>query len=262
MVDRGDNCPSGIRDAQFPALAIVTLCMDDPVGLGRTLTSTERLRTLYPVTHRVIDGSSIEFRKRAEQVVDSHAGVHYQWIEPNGTSDAINRALEMTAEPWIWFLNSGDEVIREFNPVLLTEILANTNAKVVTFSIENSDGTRSMRPPLPFMWPPVFTWLCIPATIFKTDELKSIGGLDIRFKVANDGEMWFRLLGRRSVTLDVISVSMVRMEPAGMSSDRHAVAREALAFLKKHRYLLFKRWVQGGLRYFEAKRKYRRRLRG
>ena len=139
-------------------------------------------------------------------------------------------------------------------------MLEKTTARVVTYSIIDGAGEASRRPALPFLWPPVFTWLCIPATIFRVDELKRIGGLDLTFKIANDGEMWFRLLGQRSVTLDIISVPMVRMAPEGLSGDRGKVAIEALAFLKKHRYLILKRWVQSGMRYFEAKRKYRRRL--
>lgn len=262
MVDASIERTRSDADECQPALEIITLCKDDPSGLARTLASTERLRGSYPTVHRVIDGSSEALRERTQMVVESHAGVLYHWRAPKGTSDAINFALEMSNEPWIWFLNSGDELIREFNTWLLTEILANTNAKVVTFSILDSAGVPSRRPSSPFMWPPVFTWLCIPASVFRTEELKSIGGFDPRFKVANDGEMWFRLLEKRSVSLDIVSVPMVRMEPEGMSGDRHAVALEGLAFLKKHRYLIFKRWIQGGLRYFEAKRKYRRRLQG
>ena len=250
---------SAVNRRSVPTLALVTLCKDDPGGLRRTLESTVRLRARYPVIHRVIDGSDRE-REEVGRVIDSYPGVLYCWVEPNGTSDALNHALDMVEEPWVWFLNSGDELLESFNLNLLTELLTHTTAQVVTFSIIDENGDPSRRPPLPFMWPPLFTWLCILATVFRTEQLKLIGGFDRSFKIANDGEMWFRLLGRRSVTLDIVSVPMVRMEPAGMSGNRRAVATEALGYLKKHRYIILKRWLQGGLRYFEAKRKFRRRL--
>ena len=207
-----------------------------------------------------MDGSTGSFRDDARSVVEAFRDVELYWIEPKGTADAINRALLMIADPWVWFLNSGDVLDDDFDIRLLTAMLSRTSAKVVTYSIIDENGVPSQRPALPFLWPPVFTWLCIPATVFRAEELKRIGGLDLNFKIANDGEMWFRLLGQRSVTLDIISVPMVRMAPIGLSGDRKGVALEALSFLKKHRFLILKRWLQGGLRYFEAKRKYRRRL--
>ena len=243
-----------------PSLCIVTLCKDDSTGLLLTLRSTQRLREVYPIRHIVLDGSTGLFTEEAKSIADKFPEIAIHWSEPKGTADAINRALAMVSEPWVWFLNSGDVLVDDFDLVLLTEMLAKTTAKVVTYSIIDGNGDSSRRPALPFLWPPVFTWLCIPATIFRVDELRNIGGLDLKFKLANDGEMWFRLLGQRSVTLDIISVPMVRMAPEGLSGDRRNVAIEALAFLKKHRFLILKRWIQSGLRYFEAKRKYRRRL--
>lgn len=244
----------------LPPLHIVTLCKDDKDGLERTLASTARLRSSYPVTHTVMDGSCDLAKQQIMTIVASFPEVRYHWSAPRGTADAINRALDAVVEPWVWFLNSGDVLLEEFNLTLLTEMLANTSAKVVTYSILDGDGTVSRRPALPFLWPPVFTWLCFPASVFRSEELKKIGGLDLQFKIANDGEMWFRLLGQRSVTLDIVSVPMVGMAPVGLSGEKKHVAFEALAFLRKHRVLILKRWIQGGLRYFEAKRKYGRRL--
>ena len=88
-----------------------------------------------------------------------------------------------------------------------------------------------------------------------------LGGFDPEFPTTNDAEMWFRLLNQRHVTLDVISLPMVRMEVAGLSGNREVVAAEAVRMIASHKGMIFKRWVQSGMRYFEAKRKYGRRMR-
>ncbi len=241
-------------------IAIVTLCKNDPDGLARTLASTARLRSEGSVVQRVVDSSSADVCDSIRTLAAQHQRVVYEWQTPAGTASAFNLTLPTLQEPWVWFLNSGDEVLKDFSISMLLEILRKTSAKVVTFSIIDHDGTPSTRPALPFVWPPVFTWLCFPATVFRTGELVAIGGFDLQFRTSGDGEMWFRLLNRRSVSLDVISVPIVQMECAGLSGNRAAVAEEALRFLQKHRFLIFKRWLQSGMRYFEAKRKYRRRL--
>lgn len=249
----GENGPGA-------TLAVITLCKDDAPGLARTLASTRKLREYSSVVQRVVDGSSAELCATVRDLVEAERGVTYEWQPPNGTACAFNQALPALDEPWVWFLNSGDEVLEDFSIPMLFEILQKSSAKVVTFSIRDHDGAISRRPSLPFLWPPVFTWLCFPATVFRVEELVAIGGFDLNFRTSGDGEMWFRLLNRRSVSLDIVSVPMVKMDPAGLSGNRTAVAKEALEFLRKHRFMIFKRWVQSGLRYFEAKRKYRRRL--
>ena len=241
-------------------LAVVTLCKNDAEGLARTLESTRKIRRLDSIVQYVVDSSAEESRDAVRHLAEGQDRVIYEWQTPEGTAIAFNRTLSKIRSKWVWFLNSGDEVIERFNEDFLFEVLRNTSASVVTFSILDHDGTPSRRPALPFMWPPVFTWLCFPATVFRTEELVAIGGFDIQYRASGDGELWFRLLNRRSVTLDVISVPLVKMEPAGLSGNRQLVAEEALRYLRKHRTLIFKRWVQSGLRYFEAKRKYRRRL--
>ena len=242
-------------------LAILTLCKDNPEGLKRTLISTDRVRVSFSATQYVVDGSCDELREQTRAIAEAHAGVVYQWQAPAGTGIAFNQALQPLREPWFWILNSGDELLADFNVSILFEVMAKTSAQVVTLSIIDQDGQVTRRPPLPFMWPPVFCWLCMLASVIRTAELQAIGGVDPSFKAVSDADLWFRLLNQRSVTVDVISLPMVRMEAAELSGDRAAVAAEALTMLKKHRGMIFKRWIQNGMRYFEAKRKYRRRIR-
>ena len=46
-----------------------------------------------------------------------------------------------------------------------------------------------------------------------------------------------------------------------LSVSSRVVGAEALKMLSHHRGAIFKRWLQGGMRYFEARRKYARRTR-
>lgn len=241
-------------------LAIVSVCKNDLDGLRRTLASTASLRVLGGTRQYVVDSSDEAVRDVIRDVAET-SGAEYHWRKPEGTAIAYNQALELIDSEWVWFLNSGDEYIEDFGATMLSHLIRHTSASVVTCSILDQDGLPTRRSALPFLWPPVTTWLCFPATLMRVEALRAAGGFDASFKTSNDGELWFRLLNRRSVALDIISVPLVRMEKAGLSGNRAAVAAEGLRFLRKHRWTIFKRWVQSGLRYFEAKRKYRRRLR-
>jgi len=242
-------------------LAIATICRDNPEGLERTLASTDRVRSAFSATQYVIDGSSAAHRGQMQAIALKHPGVQYQWQEAAGTANAYNLALKTAVEPWFWILNSGDELIPEFNLDLLFELMSRSSATVLTLSIIDQDGAVTRRPSLPFMWPPVFCWLCLLASVIRTKDLQAIGGFDPEFPTTNDAEMWFRLLNQRHVTLDVISMPMVRMEAAGLSGNRAVAAAEAIRMIASHKGMIFKRWVQSGMRYFEAKRKYGRRMR-
>lgn len=243
-------------------LAIVTICKDNPEGLERTLASTDRVRSAHSATQYVIDGSGEGMRGRMRDIALAHPGVEYEWQEARGTAGAYNAGLRAAAsQPWFWILNSGDELLPDFNIAMLFEMMAKSTAQVLTLSIIDQDGTVTRRPSLPFMWPPVFCWLCLLASVIRTAELRAIGGFDANFPTTNDAEMWFRLLNQRHVTVDVISLPMVRMEAAGLSGNRAVVGAEALKMLSHHRGAIFKRWLQGGMRYFEARRKYARRTR-
>jgi hypothetical protein len=241
-------------------LAIITLCRNNADGLRRTLASTARLREIAGIRQYVYDGSDEPQASLARSHADA-SGVTYVWTEPRGPVVACNLAVDSVKEQWIWCLNSGDEFIEGFAPEMLIHYLTSTSASVATFSIIDEDGMPTRRSALPFLWPPVMTWLCFPATFMRAEALRKVGGLDPSYRTSGDGELWFRLLNDRGVSLDIISVPLVRMEKAGLSGNKAAVAAEGLRFLKKHRWIIFKRWVQSGLRYFEAKRKYRRRLR-
>lgn len=241
-------------------LAIITVCKNDLEGLRRTLATTAELRTREGVYQYVFDGSD-DSKRDAVRACARDSGAEYHWRAPEGTAIAYNQALALVDSAWVWYLNSGDEFIEDFGADMLLRIVRNTSASVVTCSILDQDGLATRRSALPFLWPPVMTWLCFPATLMRAEALREAGGFDASYKTSNDGELWFRLLNNRSIPLDIISVPLVRMEKAGLSGNKTAVAAEGLRFLKKHRWTIFKRWVQSGMRYFEAKRKYRRRLR-
>ena len=242
-------------------LDIVTITKDDFAGCKLTVDSTERLRAAYPVRQIVIDSSCAEVAAVLRDFCSERTNVDYVWTRPEGVSRGYNDGLERATREWIWFLNGGDRLYDKVDIAVVWYLLSQTRASVLSFRIIDHEGHVREIPPLPFLWPPVYVWISLPATFLRTRAVRDAGAFDVSFKVAMDGEFWFRLLNNRTVKLDMVSLPLTDFALDGLSGDKAASGRECLMMIRRHRFMIFKRWVQSGLRYFEAARRYKWRIR-
>ena len=242
-------------------LDIVTITKDDFAGCKRTVDSAERLRAAYPVRQIVVDSSGKEVAAALRDYCGANKQVDYVWTRPEGVSQGYNAGLERVTREWVWFLNGGDRLYEKVDIDAVWYLLSQTQASALSFRIIDHEGHVPEIPPLPFQWPPVYVWIALPATFLRARAVRDAGAFDPAFKVAMDGDLWFRLLNNRAIKLDLVSVPLTDFARDGLSGDKVATGRECLIMIRKHRLTIFKRWVQSGLRYFEAARRYQRRIR-
>lgn len=202
-----------------PTLSIVTITLNDPAGLVRTLNSTRAWRECSGVEHVVVDASD-----RLAVPDDSRIRVVPQAVR--GIADAFNLGLESSRGDWVWFLNGGDAAHESVSPQWLLTLLGSTGADVVAASL-HFDGEEHPRrqPHVSRQWPLIACWLAHPATIARRQGLIAAGGFHQRWKIAMDYDLWFRLLKRETV-VDVISVPLARFDVTGLSQ-REATRRQA-----------------------------------
>ncbi len=227
-------------------LTIVTASKDNYEGLRKTIDSTMRLKKSGFVEHIVVDSSTSGIADKNEALCLSHK-LNYVYQKPKGISAAFNLGMKMATGDWIWYLNSGDSLIKNFDESFLWWLLEKSDSDSISFQIIMSKRGKTMPTPVRKMWLPMINWINHPAMIMKTDKLRELGGFDESFQIAMDGELWFRFLAKNG-SVDVISVPLVNFEDGGLSSDQSKTAKEIVRVYLKHTWLILKSWGDFGLR--------------
>lgn len=226
-------------------LNIISVTKDDLPGITKTVGSTLRLRRTGKVKQLVIDGSDPLTAAKVQKNTSSQQGVSYFHLPPSGISAAFNFGLTKITQPWVWFLNGGDQLHPKVDAGLFLSILDSTSADIVIFELESDSGI-SARPPFPHLWPPLANWVPHPATVIRTSLLEKVGEFDPVFKIAMDGDYWLRSFPQAK-KVDLISIPLTRFAPGGLSSDGYKTAREAKKMIEKHAFSLIRTWLKNGL---------------
>lgn len=238
-------------------LTLITVTKDDAAGLRRTLASSLRLRADAGARHLVIDSSAPDAAREVRQAVEAAPGAAYHWQPPRGISPAFNYGLSLAPDGWIWFLNGGDEVHPGLDSGWLLRLLEQTRAEVLIGEIQYLSGKCTRHPPLPALWPPVHNWIPHPATLVRKSALVPLGGFAEQYRIAMDGELWFRLF-KSGVVTDLVSVPLALFHPGGLSYDTARTYAEIRDVHRRHRVMLFKDWLKQGLGILRAMRWYAR----
>lgn len=217
---------------------IVTITKDDFTGLKSTIKSTTSLRATDMVKQIVIDSSSKKTSDEVKSFLAKQKNIEFYYQFPKGISSAFNYGLSKASAEWIWFLNGGDK-FNSTNIDLFVNILRSTVAQVVIFDI-SLNGSQIIHPPIFALWPPIRNWIPHPSTIVKRQLLKKVGGFDERFKIAMDGDLWFRLMSQ-DVCVDLISLPVVEFSPRGLSKKTKERSLEELKVVWKNRGVITRR---------------------
>jgi hypothetical protein len=225
---------------QASILALITITKDDPKGFIRAVTSATNIRAAGAL-HVVIHGGAIT--ASIQKGVESACGpVQLEHRAARGIADAFNFGWRGTSAEWIWFLNGGDAVHEDLDPVWLLTLLAKTKADLVVGTIHRDGEAAPVKlPPLSEQWPILRSWPPHPAVIVRRKLLEAVGGFDERWRIAMDFDLWQRIIGR-DVVVDVVSVPFARFDVTGMSERpemHHQVLEEESAIIRRHSGKLF-----------------------
>ena len=242
-------------------LTIVTITKDDCEGAFSTIRSTKFLRESLPegVRQLVIDSSAPQTGCLIQSSLAGETSVVYLRQEPSGIAAAFNAGITESKGEWLWFLNGRDELHPGLDTDNLCYLLRHTRADVIVFEMEfMQSGERYRHPALRDLWPPVYNWIPHPATIIRRKVFETYGLFDESFRIAMDGEFWFRALGG-DLVVDTVSIPLVRYDESGISScNPRPMAEEVLRILRRYLPSLIKGWLSEGRKIGNAYRYFKK----
>lgn len=228
-----------------PILNIVTVTKDDLEGLAATIRSTRQLRAHPGVRQIIVDGSSAPIQNKVQDLLADEDNVDYLWQEANGIASAFNLGLREANGEWVWFLNGKDEVHPKLDPSIFMKILGASNGKILIYELEfMQSGLRYSHPPITALWPPVMFWVPHPATLIKRELFEKYGYFKEIFKIAMDGEIWFRFLSK-DIVVDMLSMPIALYDEGGLShSQSRETARESIRIIMSYFPMMLKMWMK------------------
>ena len=235
-------------------LDIITVTKDDFDGVVSTINSTQNLRAGNEIGQIIVDSSGEKTQEKIKELIKAGQSIEYVWQEPSGIARAFNRGLTASRAEWVWFLNGRDEVHPDLDPHNFLHTLKASKADAIIFELERMQSrTRYKHPPLWAVWPPVFFWIPHPATIVRRQLFEQYGLFNEKFKIAMDGEIWFRFFSKKDVIVDLLSLPIALYDESGMSStQRRKTAREGVKIILSNLRMLLKIWFISGIKIFAA----------
>lgn len=234
-------------------LNIITITKDDFEGVVQTIKSTYNLRTFHNIKQIIIDSSDKITQNKLNNFLKKEKNIEHIRQEPSGISAAFNLGLDISKSKWIWFLNGKDELKQEIEFEKIIYILEKSSAESIIFQIERMNSKIVDRhPPIWSMWPPVSLWIPQPATIVKRSLFERYGEFDKNYKIAMDGDVWFRFFSN-DVNVDVISIPLTLYDEEGISSTQSKdSAKEVYKILRKNIFKMIKLWLNEALLIIKA----------
>ena len=163
--------------------------------------------------------------------------LHVRLQENRGLSRTLNRGLVEARGPWIKFLPSDDLLEPDCLARQLDEV-AREPAPAAVFSLPTvvDAGGRALADPAPQAWfdAPAMeraallagllerNFLCAPGALFSRDLARTVGGFDPSLRVAQDYDLWLRILTRAPGRL--LPERLVRVRWHGGNQSAHATA--------------------------------------
>lgn len=174
-----------------PTLSIVTINLNNALGLERTIKSLQNSRKSDSIEYIFVDGKSsdrsmsvaLDFYSQDEIICEADDGIY----------DAMNKGLSRARGEYVLWLNSGDEMLPNGWQHLVNHANAG-NASVITFGIECVSHIDSkinvIKPDLKKDIPG--SSLPHPSTIFRRKHVVELGGYDTRWQIVGDRDLILR----------------------------------------------------------------------
>ena len=208
-----------------PRLTIVTVVMDDIVGMQRTLASLSG-QDLSAVEYVVID-SSADPHAIPRLIATSTVVGTVAHTAQAGIYAAMNDGLGLATGDYVYFLNAGDEMVPG-GVAVLVRTLAGASPEWAHAPVEivDSDGDTVVTPAWDYdeERKHAFARGYFPAhqgTVVKTETLRDVGGFDEGYQIAADYAAFLHLSKRCSPA--VLTAPLARFHRGGAST-RHWAA--------------------------------------
>ena len=223
-------------------ISIVTPVLNGMPWLPQTVESVAGQQGDVDVEHLIRDGGSTD-GSREWLVANLGRGYQFAAEKDGGQTDALAVGFDQATGHVLGWLNADDVLEPDALSQVLSAFDANPDAVIVSGSclLIGPDGAILGAIPTPPR--PEFdqllrhpTNLAQPATFFRSDAYRQVGGLNRRYNLAMDVDLWFRLAraGRVILLRDVV-LARFRLHPSAKSVVAAAAAcREDLAIRRHH----------------------------
>jgi glycosyltransferase involved in cell wall biosynthesis len=204
--------------------SIATPVFNGMPWLAECVASIENQRVDVDVEHLVLDGGSTD---GSRAWLAAHPDPRRRDVlEPDtGQTDALIRGFGLATGDVLGWLNADDLLEPGALAIVAARFEANPGAVIVSGAahVIDPDGRVVDRIPTP----PVGTLrgllnhptnLAQPATFFRASAYRAVGGLDRRYDLAMDVDLWMRLAGRGEVVLlPDVELARFRIHPTAKS---------------------------------------------
>jgi glycosyltransferase involved in cell wall biosynthesis len=223
-------------------ISIVTPVLNGMPWLPETVESVARQRDGVDVEHLIRDGGSTD---GSREWLVAHAKFGYQVAmeQDGGQTDALAIGFDHATGDVFGWLNADDVLEPGALKNVVQTFRANPDAVIVSGSCLHIGPDGAILGAIPTPPRPEFdqllrhpTNLAQPATFFRAETYREVGGLNRRYNLAMDVDLWFRLARVGQVVLlhDVV-LARFRLHPSAKSVVAAAAAsREDLSIRRKH----------------------------
>jgi glycosyltransferase involved in cell wall biosynthesis len=223
-------------------ISIVTPVLNGLPWLPEAVESVARQRGDVDVEHLIRDGGSTD---GSREWLTAHAGLGYHVTveKDSGQTDALTVGFDNASGDVFGWLNADDFL----EPGALRQVAeafdANPDAVIVSGSCLRIGPDGAILDAIPTPPRPEFdqllshpTNLAQPATFFRAEAYRQVGGLNRRYNLAMDVDLWFRLASAgRVVLLRDVVLARYRLHPSAKSVLAAAASRrEDLAIRRSH----------------------------
>jgi glycosyltransferase involved in cell wall biosynthesis len=223
-------------------VTVVTPVFNGMPWLPESILSVAQQRADAEVEHLVYDGGSTD---GSAEWLREHTSLGYEPIfgPDDGQTDALASGFaRATGEIFAWL--NADDLLEPGALRRVVEIYtANPKLVMVTAACLIIDSTGAITGAIPV--PPLVTLEGLldlpavpaqPATFFSAEAYRRVGGLDRRYDLAMDLDLWLNLAGAGPThALPTEVLARFRVHPAAKSTARAAAtAREALRIQRRH----------------------------
>ena len=216
----------------MPEVSIITVCLNDKIGLEKTIQSVLS-QTFYDFEFIIVDGASTD---GSQDVLKKHSSRITNWVseKDNGIYDAMNKGISKSKGRYYLFLNAGDflaneNVIEEFykwgrgEDIVYGDMILKkkNNEELLMKSPEHVSIRRMLTDTI---WHPV--------SFIKRELFELYGLYDLKYKIVADYEFFVRTIVKEKVTTFHIPIVVSVFDDSGISSNMNH--RDALIKERNH----------------------------
>jgi glycosyltransferase involved in cell wall biosynthesis len=228
----------------MPEISIITVCLNDKIGLERTIQSV-LAQNFTDIEFFIIDGGSSD---GSLDVLKKYSNRITNWVseKDNGIYDAMNKGISKSRGRYCLFLNAGDylaeeNVLEEFykwgrkEDIVYGDMILKTKDNKETL-MKSPDSVSIRRMLVDTIWHPV--------SFIKRTLFENYGPYNLQFKIVADYEFFVRTIIKEEVTTFHIPKVIAVFDDSGISSNmnnRDALIKERnqVQDLYFNRFLLY-----------------------